>query len=179
MNYSPLVSVIIPTFNRPDLLKNAVKSVLLQTMQDFELIVINDGGENVQGLLSSLFSEEKIKFINLDVNKGRSFARNAGLELSKGKYVAYLDDDDIYYSDHLEKLVFFLENNIDYKVAYSESNIKNQEKKKMGNTLPLKRNHIRLSSFIPESFMFIIIFLLFASYIIENVLKMELNSIRN
>ena len=116
----PLVSVIIPTFNRPERLVHAVKSVLAQTYESIEVLVINDGGCNVEPLLSSLSGSEKITYLRLGQNQERSHARNMGLKLSRGKYIAYLDDDDQYYPNHVETLVTFLENSA-YQVAYSDA----------------------------------------------------------
>lgn len=116
-----LVSVIIPSFNRPLLLKRAIKSVLEQSYRDFEIIVVNDGGINVSDLIES-FSSPKIIYYNSEKNLGRSSARNKGIQISKGKYIAYLDDDDIYYPQHIEILVKSL-TETKLKVAYSKSNI--------------------------------------------------------
>jgi glycosyltransferase involved in cell wall biosynthesis len=115
---NPLVSVIIPTFNRPDLLKRSIESVLQQTWPDFEILVINDGGADVSNILK-IPGQEKIRYFNLPENKGRGHARNFAINNSSGKYLAYLDDDDLFYPGHLEKLVNFLENNRQYKAVYA------------------------------------------------------------
>ncbi len=116
----PMVSVIIPTFNRPERLVEAVKSVLAQTYESVEVIVINDGGCDVETQLSSLSGSEKIVYLRLGANKERSHARNMGIKLSKGKYIAYLDDDDRFYENHIETLVSCLENS-DCQVAYTDA----------------------------------------------------------
>ena len=116
----PLVSVIVPTYNRPDMLKEALTSVLSQTYQNVEVIVVNDAGDDVKDVIDALNSEGKIIYLQHKENKGLPAARNTGLKAAKGKYIAYLDDDDIYYPNHLETLVNFLENS-DYKVAYTDS----------------------------------------------------------
>ncbi|MGA2297763.1 MAG: glycosyltransferase, partial [FCB group bacterium] len=115
----PLVSVIIPTYNRPELLKNAINSVLSQTFQDFEIIVINDCGTDISNVIQS-FNTYKIKYVRHETNKGLAAARNTGIANSTGKYISYLDDDDLYYPEHLQTLVEFLENN-DFQVAYTDS----------------------------------------------------------
>jgi glycosyltransferase involved in cell wall biosynthesis len=119
---NPLVSVIIPTHNRPEMLKEALSSVLSQSFRNFEIVVINDGGQDVQEVIDSLKneSEGKIVYIQHKKNKGLSSARNTGLKTAKGKYIAYLDDDDIYYPSHLETLIGFLEKN-DCGVAYTDA----------------------------------------------------------
>jgi len=115
-----LVSVIIPTFNRPERLVEAVKSVLGQTYASIEILVINDGGCEVETLLSSLPGAEKIQYLRIGQNRERSYARNMGLKLAKGKYIAYLDDDDRYYPTHVETLATFLESS-GHLVAYSDA----------------------------------------------------------
>jgi len=105
---TPLVSVIMPTFDRPHWLRRAVESVLAQTLGDLELIVVNDGGAGVEELLTSL-GDTRITYVRLGANRNRSAARNAGLALARGTYVAYLDDDDWYLPEHLDKLVGLLE----------------------------------------------------------------------
>jgi O-antigen biosynthesis protein len=97
-----LFSIILTTYNRPDLLKDALASVGHQTLRDFEVILINDNGDPVESLLTDYsFS---ITYIRQGRNRGLSAARNAGLRLARGRYVVYLDDDDIYLPNHLAVL---------------------------------------------------------------------------
>ena len=117
---TPMVSVIVPTHNRPDTLTEAVCSVLNQTFEDFEIIVINDAGIEVAKQLDRLNAYEKIMYLRHNRNRGLAAARNSGIKLAKGKYIAYLDDDDIFYPNHLETLVTFLEST-DYQVAYTDA----------------------------------------------------------
>lgn len=94
----PLFSVIIPTYNRSDFLKEAVESVLRQTVNNFEAIVVNDGGRHPIGLPS----DPRIRLITRELNEGLSAARNTGMEVATGKYLTFLDDDDLYLSNRLE-----------------------------------------------------------------------------
>lgn len=114
-----LVSVILPTYNRPEMLKEAVSSVFDQTYQNFEIIIINDNGVDVNNIIAE-FDNTRITYIHHSHNKGLASARNSGLGIARGKYIAYLDDDDIFYSTHLETLVNFLESS-DYKIAYTDA----------------------------------------------------------
>ncbi len=115
------VSVIMATYNRPESIGESIQSVLNQTFQDFELIVINDGGtDEVRKVIDSLNSN-KIKYYRLDKNCGHTTALNEGILQANGKYIAYLDDDDIYYPKHLEIVVNFLERNPDYDFVYLNS----------------------------------------------------------
>ncbi|MGQ0557343.1 MAG: glycosyltransferase [Nitrospiraceae bacterium] len=117
---APLVSVIMPTHNRPQQLQRAVASVLAQTYQDFEIIVINDAGCDVESALAGLNDAGRITSVRHAVNRGLAAARNTGLKLARGKYVAYLDDDDRYLPDHLETLVGFLETHNE-RAAYTDA----------------------------------------------------------
>lgn len=97
------ISVIISTYNRPDLLKTAIKSVLDQTFQDFELIVVNNNGtEETKNVIDS-FNSGKIRYI-FEPKQGRYYANNAAIKVSRGEYIVYLDDDDIFFPNHLETL---------------------------------------------------------------------------
>lgn len=103
----PLVSVIISTFNRPELLVEAVRSVLNQTFANFEIVVINDAGCDVDATLAQLNSPRIVSLLH-ETNQGVAAARNTGLRAARGKYIAYLDDDDTYYPEHLQTLVDYL-----------------------------------------------------------------------
>lgn len=107
---NPLVSVIIPTFNRDWILKEAIDSVLAQNFEDFELIVIDDGStDNTPDILNS-YKNDIIAFTQN--NKGVSAARNKGIALSSGRFIAFLDSDDLWIQNKLSKQIdFFNENN--------------------------------------------------------------------
>lgn len=116
----PLVSVIIPTYNRPEMLAGAIQSVLNQTYDNYEIIVINDCGVTVENIVSSLNENGKILYIKHCSNKGISATRNTGIRNAMGKYIAYLDDDDIFYPNHIEILLSHLETT-NSKVAYTDA----------------------------------------------------------
>lgn len=116
----PLVSVIVPTYNRPDMLVAALQSILNQTYKNYEIIVVNDGGLDVTGIVGWLNQPGNITYVQHDRHRGRAAARNTGLKLARGKYIAHLDDDSIFYPAHLAILVSVLEN-CDYRVAYSDA----------------------------------------------------------
>lgn len=120
MHY-PLVSVIIPTYNRVELLSRAVQSVLKQTLQDFEVIVVNDCGQSVEETLLQLDQDQhRIVSLRSRINLGRGGVRNLGLQIACGEYIAYLDDDDYYYPEHLETLVNFARQG-NHDVVYADS----------------------------------------------------------
>lgn len=102
-------SVVIPTYNRPELLRNSINSVLSQTYPDFEIIVIDDcSSDNTPGVLKA-FRDERLKVIRNSSNKGIAAVRNIGVTSSQGKYIAFLDDDDEWLPDKLEKQVRIME----------------------------------------------------------------------
>ncbi|MGH2404232.1 MAG: glycosyltransferase family 2 protein [bacterium] len=94
---SPLFSIIIPTYSRPDLLREAVGSVLAQTVGDFECIVVDDASP----LPATVDADRRIRLIHRSRNGGPAAARNTGLSAATGRYVTFLDDDDLYTSDRL------------------------------------------------------------------------------
>jgi glycosyltransferase involved in cell wall biosynthesis len=117
---NPLVSVIVPTFNRPAMLKETLTSIDAQTYAPIEIIVINDGGTEIEPPFVPLNVGRKVVHLKHGTNRGLPAARNTGLNAASGEYIAYVDDDDIYYPDHIEMLVSFLVNST-YKVAYTDA----------------------------------------------------------
>lgn len=100
----PLVSVIIPTFNRAHLLGDAISSVLQQTYQKIEIIVIDDGSTDNTAELIGQYQDSRIRYIRQD-NAGVATARNRGISASQGEYIAFLDSDDMYKPDCIEKKI--------------------------------------------------------------------------
>jgi GT2 family glycosyltransferase/radical SAM superfamily enzyme YgiQ (UPF0313 family)/Flp pilus assembly protein TadD/glycosyltransferase involved in cell wall biosynthesis len=117
-SYPPLVSVIVPTYNRPDMLPDTLQSILAQSYPNIEIVVVNDAGEDVERLVKEV--APNAVYICHELNKGLGGARNTGIHQAKGKYIAYLDDDDQFYPEHVETLLNFLEES-DFKVAYTDS----------------------------------------------------------
>jgi len=99
----PTVSVIIPTYNRATLLGRAIQSVLAQTYQDFELIIVDDAStDNTESLVKS-FNSEKVIYMRHQKNKGTSSGRNTGIRSAKGDYIALQDSDNEWMPEKLEK----------------------------------------------------------------------------
>ncbi|MFJ4348204.1 glycosyltransferase [Pseudomonas sp. NPDC089401] len=98
----PLFSVIVTTFNRPALLRDALASLTSQTFQAFEVILVNDHGAPVESLLVDF--PLPITYLRQGRNQGPAAARNAAIRIAKGHYITYLDDDDRYLPDHLHTL---------------------------------------------------------------------------
>ena len=101
MNSVPTVSVIIPTYNRADLLPAAIDSVLRQTYSDFEVIVVDDGSTDSTSQVVSRYSADwRVKYA-FQKNQGRAMARNYGASLARGEFLGFLDSDDEYLPDNL------------------------------------------------------------------------------
>ncbi len=116
----PLVSVIVPTYNRAERLRETLTSILGQTYVQYEVIVVNDGGEDVGDLVASFNDKNNVHYVRHASNRGLAAARNSGLGVARGKYIAYLDDDDRFLPKHLEVLVSFLEQS-QSQIAYTDA----------------------------------------------------------
>ncbi|NJN45511.1 MAG: glycosyltransferase [Candidatus Competibacteraceae bacterium] len=115
----PLVSVIVRTKDRPQLLQEALSSLLTQTYPSLEVVVVNDGGQDVSTAIEHFNQYLKITYRTHATSRGAAAAANTGLAVANGKYINFLDDDDLLYPEHLEKLALFLETTGE-KVAYSD-----------------------------------------------------------
>ncbi len=96
------ISVVIPTYNRPELLKKAVDSVLAQTFSDFEVIVVDDGLEQRAERIISGVNDPRVTYIQHEKSRGGGAARNTGIKNASGDFVAFLDDDDEWIREKLE-----------------------------------------------------------------------------
>ncbi len=113
----PLVSVIVPTYNRAGMLEKAVESVLAQTFKDLELIVVDDGSTDNTGEVMTKY-QGRVKYV-AKKNGGVASARNRGLEKASGDLVAWLDDDDFFMPDKIKKQVEFFKKNPVVGLVYS------------------------------------------------------------
>lgn len=104
----PLVSVVIPTLDRPHLLGRAIRSVLAQSYPSFEVWVIDDSAAESARQVAEGFGDQRIKYVR-NTRKGANPARNLGIRLSRGRYVAFLDDDDEWLPEKLERQVGLLQ----------------------------------------------------------------------
>lgn len=123
---NPLVSVIIPTYNRPDNLSRAIESVLNQTYDNIEVIIVDDNNPNTEArVLTEKFMSQYernplVKYIKHEKNRNASAARNTGARASCGEYVAFLDDDDEYTPMRIESMLKRLSDlPSDYVACYS------------------------------------------------------------
>ncbi len=120
---NPLVSVIVRTKDRPGFLKTALGSIAAQNYRPIEVILINDGGCDLDiDSVRNVLNDVPLNYIRFTKSKGRAAAGNAGILNAKGKYAGFLDDDDEFCRDHLTTIVSFLEKS-DYRVAYADSEL--------------------------------------------------------
>ncbi len=114
------MSVLIPTFNRPTHLRECLQAIANQTFSDLEAIVINDAGVSVEPIAVE-FPQLSVQVISQPTKRGQVAARNQGLKIARGKYIAFCDDDDLWLPIHLAGLVEALETGA--SLAYSDAEI--------------------------------------------------------
>ena len=100
---TPIVSVVVPTHNRPTTLQRAIQSILDQTVRDLEVVVVDDASEPPINSIIEEFNDSRIRCIRLSENRGASASRNVGIEEAEGQFISFLDDDDIYLGEKIEK----------------------------------------------------------------------------
>lgn len=112
---APTVSIIIPCYNGGDTISRAIESIFNQTYQDFEIIVINDSSTDNSEEVALRYQkkDKRIRYIKHDFNRGASAARNTGIKNSLGKFIAFLDADDEWFNEKLQKQVEFFKKNKD------------------------------------------------------------------
>jgi glycosyltransferase involved in cell wall biosynthesis len=121
MGNIPKVSVIIPTYNSAPYLPEALESVLSQSYQDFEIILVDDGStDNTKEIIQPY--QSILKYLYQE-NKGPGSARNLGLRFARGDYLVFLDADDVLYQDKLNPQVHILESNLNIDVVYSNGHL--------------------------------------------------------
>jgi len=118
----PKLSIIMRTYNRSDLISEAIESVLAQKFSDWELVVVNDGGErSVEKVLENLW-DKRLVYAYAE-HSGPAGAFNVGLRLARGELIGFLDDDDIVYPEHFSRLVKYLDEHPTCPAVYSDINL--------------------------------------------------------
>ena len=115
------VSVIIPTYNREKTILRAIQSVLEQTYTNLEVLVIDDGSTDGTADIVKGIEDDRVKYIILDQNGGQAKARNIGVQMSEGEWIAFQDSDDCWHKDKLETQMKFMEDNPQYLLVYCMS----------------------------------------------------------
>ncbi|MFC0780605.1 glycosyltransferase family 2 protein [Flavobacterium sp. HJSW_4] len=121
---SELVSIIVPTYNTEKFIRQTIESVQNQTYQNWEMILADDASTDQTVSIIEEFAQKdnRIKLFKLPENRGNGFARNAALEKATGKYIAYLDSDDLWFPAKLEKQVQFLKaNDLHFTFSFYDS----------------------------------------------------------
>lgn len=113
MKSTPLVSIMIPAYNAEDSILRAIKSLSLQTYENWECIVVDDGSEDKTSQLVESIKDNRIKLITLKNNMGIGYARQVALEACKGEFIAMLDSDDWYYPNKLQSQINAFKKNSD------------------------------------------------------------------
>ncbi len=116
----PSVSIIVPTFNRPARLRDCLRAIAGQIFPDFQVIVVNDHGVPVESVIAE-FADLDPRLLNQPSRQGHVIARNQGVQMARGKYIALCDDDDVWLPEHLGDLVQAAEAGAD--LAYSDCEI--------------------------------------------------------
>lgn len=124
MAKEPLVSTIIPTYKRADMLPRSIESVLNQTYKNIEVIVVDDNDpdtvdrQKIESIMSKYKEKQNVLYIKHEKNRNGSAARNTGLKKANGTYVCFLDDDNYFYPEKIEKQVQYLLHHPEFKAAY-------------------------------------------------------------
>ena len=119
MDMSDLVSIIMPSYNTGKFIKQTIESVLAQSYSNWELIIVDDcSPDNTDEIVKPFLSDQRIKYLKNEKNSGAAVSRNRALREAKGKWVAFLDSDDLWKPEKLEKQIGFMERN-GYSFSYT------------------------------------------------------------
>jgi len=130
---SSLVSIITPSYNSEKFIKETIDSVISQTYQNWEMIIVDDVSPDKSNEIIDAFikKDSRIKLIKLEENSGPAVARNRAIEEAKGRYIAFLDADDLWLPEKLEKqIAFMLENDLSF--TYSSYRLIDEEGHRLG-----------------------------------------------
>jgi len=126
-----LVSIIMPSYNTAKFIGETINSVLSQTYSNWELIIVDDcSNDNTDEVVAS-FDDKRIKYIKNEKNSGAAVSRNRALREAKGKWIAFLDSDDLWLPEKLEKQIAFMESNV-YSFSYTKYSEIDEESKLLG-----------------------------------------------
>ena len=131
-----LVSIIIPTYKRPGMLGRSIDSCLNQTYQNIEILVIDDNNPDSSGraetieFMKKYADNEKIRYIKRNKNGGGAESRNEGIKKANGEYIAFLDDDDYFFKDKIEKQLLFMKK-YNYDATFTGVETYDETKNKM------------------------------------------------
>ena len=119
-NQRPLVSIIMPAYNAEKYIQESIESVLAQTYQNWELLIVNDAStDNTKAIINNYLSDPRIKIINHQKNKGLAQTRNTGIEQSTGEYITFLDTDDLWTPAKLERQIEYHRQYPEFPVSHT------------------------------------------------------------
>ena len=147
-----LVDVILPNYNKAEFLEEAINSVITQTYKNWHLYIIDDNSsDNSEKIIDKFSNLKNVTIIKLQKNKGPSFCRNYAMRISKSKYISFIDSDDSWLSDKLEKQIYFMEkHNLSFTYTDYTPFFENFGKKKIKKRTFLK-DHFNYRTFIRNS----------------------------
>jgi glycosyltransferase involved in cell wall biosynthesis len=142
----PLVSIIIASYNHQEYITEAIQSVLDQTFQDFEIVIVDDA--STDGTVKEIrkFNDSRIKLFCSEKNEGQFATVRKGIEISSGKYIAILNSDDAFFPEKLEKQVHFLDENPSFGAVFSYAQLIDDD----GNFF-FNRNHFYNNVFVQHN----------------------------
>lgn len=115
-----LVSIIMPSYNTAQYIRQSIQSVLAQTYLNWELIIVDDcSSDNTENVVSVFLNDNRIKFLKNERNSGAAVSRNRALREARGKWIAFLDSDDLWEPEKLEKQIAFMQEN-GYAFSYTD-----------------------------------------------------------
>ncbi|MRX73675.1 glycosyltransferase [Bacillus lacus] len=134
----PLVSIITPSYNSSKYIVETIRSVQAQTYSNWEMLIVDDCSKDQSREIigQEAKKDPRIKLIELEVNSGAAVARNTAIQRAKGHYVAFLDSDDIWKPQKLEKQIAFMEQN-DYAFTYTKYELMDEHSQKLNKTIEI------------------------------------------
>lgn len=144
-NQQELVSVITPAYNAEKFIGDAIESVLAQTYAHWEMIIVDDCSTDETAKVVEQYSDKRIRFIQLKTNSGPAIARNTSIQNAKGRYIAFLDSDDMWQPEKLEKQLAFMRRH-DIAFSYTAYENMGEDGKSLGTVVPVleKANYDKL-----------------------------------
>jgi len=146
------VDVILPNYNKAEFLEDAINSVITQTYKNWHLYIVDDhSNDSSEEIINKFLNLKNVTIIKLKKNKGPSFCRNYAMRISKSKYISFIDSDDTWLSDKLEKQIIFMEkHNLSFTYTDYTPFFENFGKKKIKKKTFLK-DHFNYRTFIKNS----------------------------
>ena len=133
-----MVSIVMPAYNAAKTIRNSIESIQVQTFKEWELIVIDDGSKDStpEILREMAAADDRIRFLQNEKNSGASYTRNRAVELATGEWIAFLDSDDLWQPEKLEKQLALARSHPDMMICYTASSFINDDGRAFGYVMP-------------------------------------------